>query len=154
MIFLMNGKPRVLRASLTVTLSLLAVVGWCQSAFADAATGLLETSAGTYVFTPATCAVHREDGIDDIEIGGPGTAPGGEEFYFELSAIGNELTVNLGVNGPFASSDRKLRAGRYASREFALEVSGMTMVARNLVLVDENRDPVDDDATLTIDCSG
>lgn len=116
--------------------------------------GVLETSAGAYEFTPTTCAIHNEDGVDDIEIGGPGTAPDGEGFYFELSSTGNDLTVNLGVDGPFASAERKLQAGIWVSQEFTVEVSGRTMTLRNLALVDENGRSVDDDAILTIDCGG
>lgn len=158
-----NMKPGILRAILLATLSLLAVAGCSpeagssQPAPADSTAkgvGVLEASTGAYEFTPMTCAVHKEDGVDDIEVAGPGTAPDGEEFYFELTSTGNELTVSLGATGPFDSADRRLRAGRYVSQEFAIDVSGGRMTVRHLVLVDENRQPVDDDATLTIDCGG
>ena len=37
--------------------------------------GTLQTSAGVYTFTPRSCLIHIEDGVPDIEIQGPGTAP-------------------------------------------------------------------------------
>ena len=154
MIFSMNWTPRTGREGFAVTLSLLAVFGCSQPASAGTGAGVLETSAGPYAFTPVMCAIYTEDGVDDIEVGGPGTAPDGEEFYFQLSSTGNELTVDLGVSGPFASADRNLRAGRYVSQEFVLEVMGRTMIAPSLVLVDQSGNTVDDDAILTLDCGG
>lgn len=121
---------------------------------AQSGVGVLETSAGIYEFTPTTCAIYQEEDIDDIELGGPGKAPDGEEFYFELSSTANALTINLGASGPFASADRRIQAGRYVSQPFTVEVSGAAVTARDLVLVDENGGPVDDDASLTVDCDG
>lgn len=46
---------------------------------AAAMRGVLETSAGLYEFTPTTCAIYRQDGADDIEVQGPGTASDGEK---------------------------------------------------------------------------
>src|SRR5690606_13114342 len=91
--------------------------GVCASALslvvavpADAEGAKLETSAGAYDFTPTICAVHKEDDVYDIEIGGRGIAPDGEEFYLEFSSTGDELSVGPGVDGPFASAARELRA--------------------------------------------
>jgi hypothetical protein len=153
------GAGRVVALSL----SLLALAGCAAEAespqpapanLATQASGVLQTSAGRYEFTPSTCAVYREDGVDDVEIGGSGTAPDGQAIYFELSSTGNSLSVGLGVDGPFASAERKLQAGRYVSREFTLEIAGETMFIGNLALVDENGQSVDDAAILTIDCGG
>ena len=121
---------------------------------AEAANARLETSAGAYIFTPTICAVHKEDDVYDIEIGGRGIAPDGEEFYLEFSSTGDELSVGLGVDGPFASAARELRAGRWVSREFTVDVSGGTITVLNLALVDENGQSVDGDATLKVDCDG
>jgi hypothetical protein len=114
--------------------------------------GVLKTSAGVYEFTPTTCAIYKEDGVDDIEIQGPGTAPDGEKFYFELSSTGNAITIELGVEAPFKTSDRQIRAGQYVSKAFTVDVSGLTISVPSLVLVDEKGQPVDINASLRIDC--
>lgn len=120
----------------------------------DSAKGVLETSSGIYQFTPNVCAIYSEDGIDDIEIGGPGTAPDGEDIYFELSSTANELSLGLGVNSAFAHAERSLKAGRYVSKEFTLAVMNRQISADDLVLIDENGTIIDDGASLTIDCGG
>jgi len=88
--FLTNMKPGILRTSLLATLSLLAVAGCSPEAGSSQpapagstakGVGVLETSAGAYEFTPMTCAVHKEDGVDDIEVAGPGTAV---DLHFNL----------------------------------------------------------------------
>lgn len=119
---------------------------------ANGKSGVLKTAAGNYKFTPTTCAISKEDGVDDVEIGGRGKAPDGEPFYFELSSTGNALSLGLGADGPFVSANRKLQAGRYVSQELAVEVSGRKITVQSLKLVDESGQRVDDDATLTIDC--
>jgi hypothetical protein len=119
---------------------------------AAAMRGVLETSAGLYEFTPATCAIYRQDGAVDIEVQGPGTASDGEKFFFELSSTANAMTIGLGVDGPFASPERKLEAGRVASQEFTIMASERQLSVSGLVLVDENGRSVDGDATLQIDC--
>jgi hypothetical protein len=116
-------------------------------------TGLLETSAGRYEFTPTTCAIYSHDGVDDIEIQGPGTAPDGEKFFIELSSTANAMTIGLGVDGPFSNSERELKAGRVASQEFTIVTSGRKLSVAGLMLVDENGRSIDDRATLSIDCS-
>jgi len=112
----------------------------------------LETSAGRYEFTPTTCAIYSQDGFDDIEIQGPGTAPDGEKFFFELSSTANAMTIGLGVDRPFASPQRQIQAGRVYSEEFTIVTSGRQLSVAGLVLVDENGASIDDGATLTIDC--
>lgn len=114
--------------------------------------GVLRTSVGHYQFTPETCAIFHEDGIDDIEIGGPGMAPDGEKFYFELSSTANEMAVVLGVDGPFTNSDKTLRAGAYISQEFTVTVSDRAISIPSLVLVDNDGQIVDDAASLKINC--
>ena len=118
------------------------------------AAGILETSAGRYEFTPATCAIYKDGDSHDIEIGGQGVAPDGEDFYFEFSSTANAISIGLGVDGPFASSDRVLRAGRSASQEFEVVVAGEKITVPALVLVDENFDVIDETASLSIDCEG
>lgn len=115
-------------------------------------TGVLETAAGRYEFTPTTCGIYSQDGVDDIEIQGPGTAPDGEKFFFELSSTANAMTIGLGVDRPFASPERKIHAGRVYSQEFTIVASGRQLSVADLVLVDENGASIDDGATLTIDC--
>src|SRR5690606_12925738 len=119
---------------------------------AAVAISALETSAGRYEFTPTTCAIYSQDGFDDIEIQGPGTTPDGEKFFFELSSTANAMTIGLGVDGPFASPERRIQAGRVYSQEFTIVASGRQLSVAGLVLVDENGASIDDGATLTIDC--
>ncbi|PWL16215.1 hypothetical protein DKP76_18700 [Falsochrobactrum shanghaiense] len=119
---------------------------------AAVAISALETSTGHYEFTPTTCAIYSQDGFDDIEIQGPGTTPDGEKFFFELSSTANAMTIGLGVDGPFTSPERQLKAGRIYSQEFTIVTSGRQLSVTNLMLVDENGASIDDHATLNIDC--
>lgn len=118
----------------------------------EAASGILQTTMGAYSFLPTTCAVYVEDGVNDIEIQGSGTAPDGEVFFFELSSTANAMTVGLGVDGPFVMPEREFTAGRVTSQEFSLVVTGAVISADNLALVDEQGRPVDSDASLRITC--
>lgn len=118
-----------------------------------AGSGALETAAGRYEFTPSTCAFYEQDGIYDIEIRGPGTAPDGEKFFFELSSTANALTIGLGVDRPYASPERKIEAGRVVSQEFEIVVAGEKLTVSDLVLVNEDGAPVGNGATLSINCS-
>lgn len=154
-------KPDAFRTRLVAALSLLFLAGCSaeaedpQSAASTTATkasGVLETSLGAYRFTPTSCGVHYEDGVLDIEMGGPGTAPDGEKIYFELSTIANHIVVKLGVDGPFKTSDRQLRAGQHVSETFTVDVSGKVISVSGLVLVDHQQDRVDANASLRIDC--
>ncbi len=148
---ILNRGPRVFRTGLAV-LSLLFLTGCsaeaenlqsATSATEMKASGVLDTSTGTYQFTPSSCGVHYEDGVLDIEIGGPGTAPDGEIFYFELSSIANQIIIELGVDGPFKTSDRQLRSGQHTSETFTIDVSDKLISVSGLVLVDEQGDRVD-----------
>lgn len=118
-----------------------------------AGSGALETAAGRYEFTPSTCAFYEQDGVYDIEIRGPGTAPDGEKFFFELSSTANALTIGLGVDRPYASPERKIEAGRVVSQEFEIVVAGEKLTINDLVLVNQDGAPVENGATLSIDCS-
>lgn len=154
--------PDTFGTGLVASLSLLLLAG-CSAGAEDSqsgaavttmkASGVLETSLGTYEFTPTSCGVHSENGVLDIEIGGPGKTQDGEEFYFELSSIANQIIVELGVDGPFKTSDRQLRAGQYSSQTFTVDVADEVISVTGLVLVDEKGDRVDADANLRIDCS-
>ncbi len=119
---------------------------------AAVAISALETSAGRYEFMPTTCGIYSQDGANDIEIQGPGSAPNGEKFFFELSSTANAMTIGLGVDSPFASPERRIQAGRVYSQEFTIVASGRQLSAAGLVLVDENGASIDNGATLTIDC--
>ncbi|PWJ83741.1 hypothetical protein C7441_108135 [Pseudaminobacter salicylatoxidans] len=116
------------------------------------AISVLETTTGRYEFTPTTCGIYSQDDFDDIEIQGPGTAPNGEKFFFQLSSTANAMTIGLGVDRPFASPERQIQAGRVYSQEFTIVTSGRQLSVAGLVLVDENGASIDDRATLTIDC--
>jgi hypothetical protein len=120
----------------------------------EKSTGILQTSMGTYEFTPINCAIHRENGVDDIEIRGPGTAPDGERIHFDLSSTANEVAVGLGVDSPFSSPKRQLKAGKYSSQEFAIVLSGSAIIISKLVLVDGQGQSIDSNASLRIDCAG
>ena len=123
------------------------------SELVKAGQGLLETSAGIYEFTPKTCAIYEEDGVFDIEIQGPGTAPDGEVFYFDFSSTANEMGLALGVDARFKSSDRKIQAGQFVSKLFEVEVSQKVISVRDLTLVDEQGHLVDSNAALRINCN-
>ena len=114
--------------------------------------GVLKTSVGNYEFTPTTCGLHREDDFDDIEIQGPGVAPDGEVFYFELSSTGEEMSVNLGVDNFFSSSERRLTAGRWTSEPYTIQTSGKKFTVSDIVLVDGDGARIDGAASLEIDC--
>lgn len=155
-------QPKTFRTGQAAALSLLLLAGCSaeagdpQSAAAGTmmkASGLLETSLGTYEFTPTSCGVHYEDGVLDIEIGGPGETQDGEKFYFKLSSIANQIIVELGVDGPFKTSDRQLRAGQHSSETFTVDVSDEVVSVTGLVLVNEQGDRVDANANLRIDCN-
>ncbi|MBB6261090.1 hypothetical protein FHS77_001638 [Paenochrobactrum gallinarii] len=118
-----------------------------------AGSGILETSAGRYEFTPTTCAFYEQDGAYDIELRGPGTTPDGEKLFFELSSTANALTIGLGVDRPYASPERQLKAGRIYSQEFDIVVADEKLTINDLVLVNEDGAPVGDGATLSINCS-
>lgn len=115
--------------------------------------GVLETTDGVYRFTPAVCAIHVEDGFPDIEVAGPGLTAEGESFYLDFSSTANEVTLELGVNKPFASVDRTVRAGEYVSSPFNSEVIGKTISVTDLNLINEQDEPVATGATMQIDCS-
>jgi hypothetical protein len=155
-------QTKTFRTGLAAALSLLLLAACSaeteaqQSAAATTtmkASGLLETSMGTYEFTPTSCGVHYEDDVLDIEIGGPSKTQDGEKFYFKLSSIANQIIVELGVDGPFKTSDRQLRAGQYTSETFIVDVADEVISVTGLVLVDEKGDRVDANANLRIDCS-
>ena len=115
--------------------------------------GVLQTAKGAYSFTPTSCVFHKEDGVYDIEIQGPGRTPDDEKFYFELSSTGNEMSVMLGVDAPFQSPERRLVAGQYVSEAFTIDVSDKSLSIPKLVLNDGRGELVDDSASLRIDCS-
>lgn len=164
-----HRKSRARRV-LTLSLGLLAIAACTPetstdgaAASADAAapaapatkhSGVLQTKQGAYRFTPTSCIFHKENGVYDIEIEGPGTAPDGEKFYFELTSTGNGVAVKLGVDGRYQSSDRKLIAGQHVTEAFTLDVSDKSLSIPKLVLADSNGQRVDDSASLRIDCNG
>lgn len=115
--------------------------------------GSLKTAQGIYKFTPRSCFFHQENGEYDIEIEGPGEAPDGEKLYFDLTSTGNAVSVKLGVDSRYTSSDRKLMAGQHVSQPFTFNVSDQVLSIAKLILVDENGNTVDENASLTINCS-
>ena len=117
---------------------------------ASAVTGVLETSGGSYEFTPVSCGIYLENGVYDVEIRGPGEAPDGKKFHLSLSTT--ELTINLGVDVPFKTTDLQIRAGQYVSQPFTVDVSGRIVSVPSLALVDERGQSVDANASLRIDC--
>jgi len=114
---------------------------------------VLETSTAIYAFTPVTCIIYMEDGVPDIEVQGPGLAPDGESFYFDFSSTANEMTIELGVDGPYKSVGRKLQAGQYVSTVFEVDVSDGIVSVTGLDLVDGQSELVDASASLRIDCN-
>ncbi|MFA5581232.1 MAG: hypothetical protein WDA25_04690 [Paracoccaceae bacterium] len=115
--------------------------------------GRLETAAGVYAFNATTCAIHTEDGMLDILIQGAGTTPDGDIFYLELQSMGGSLDIELGVDGPFQSLDRQIRAGEYVSAAFTIDATGGMITIPDLMLVDQDGQLVDARAQLWIDCN-
>lgn len=141
----------------------LALLGACKDNDSTAAaagsnasnySGVLKTSLGDYVIKPSTCAFSREGDFDDIEIMGPGVAPDGEVFFFQFSSTGEELSVGLGVDNFMAHSDRSLKAGRWLSEPFTVQMSenGRQFTVSNIALVDANQKRIEGRASLEIDC--
>src|SRR5690606_11975992 len=105
-----------------------------------------------YEFTPNVCGIYEEDGIFDIEIQGSGTAPDGEVFYFDFSSIANEMSIELGVDAPYQTAERQIRAGQFVSKAFVVEVTDKLISVPEITLVDEQGQQLDSNANLQIDC--
>lgn len=111
--------------------------------------GSLKTAQGVFEFTPAACAIYKEDDFYDIEVHGPGTSPDGEIVYFEFSSTAQSLNLSFGVDSVFASSDTTLQS----AGEMQIEVDDRKIRVTNLTLVDQNGATADTDASLEIDCA-
>lgn len=116
-------------------------------------TGILQTAAGIYEFKATSCAVYAADDDHDIEIRGPGTAPDGGVFYFELTSTGNAIVLELGVDKPFESMDQQIKAGQFYSKPFTITVEDRLITVTDLALVDGNGAALDPDARLQINCA-
>lgn len=123
------------------------------AAAAATGSGVIKTSGGDYRFTPTTCAIGVEGGVDDIEIGGAGVGPDGAPIYVEFSSTANALDIGLGVDRPFVTAERQIRGGRSASRPFEITVSGQVVKAASVSLKKENGETFDDNASFEITCS-
>lgn len=119
---------------------------------ASTRSGVITTSAGVYRFTPRTCAMGVEDGVHDIEVGGPGVGPDGQPIYVEFTSTGNALDIGLGVDGAFATAERRLIAGQHVTQPIAFEVSGNVIRASGVALGTDQGERVDDNASFEIDC--
>lgn len=117
------------------------------------ADGFVTTSAGSYVFAPTVCAVVVEDGIDDVEIAGAGTAPDGQRVYVTFTSTGNELQIGLGVDQAFATANHTLTGGQYVTQPFAVTVAGKLVRASGIVLANEQGVTVESDAGFEVDCN-
>ena len=93
------------------------------------------------------------DGVPDVEIGGPGTAPDGERVYVELSSTANALDIGLGVDTKFASPERGLRAGQHVTRPFTVTVTDRVVRASGIALASKQGESVDQNASFEADCS-
>lgn len=112
-------------------------------------TGTLKTVSGIYTLAPKTCTIYKDDDFYDIEVHGPGTGPGGEKVYAELSSTGDSLSVGLGVDSMFDSADKTMRS----EGKLQIHVDGSKIRAVEIKLVDQDQQVVDTNATLEIDCS-
>lgn len=136
-------------AAVAVIITILGVSSTAQAA----QQGVLETPNGRYEFTPRSCGVHVEDGVYDIELNGPGVAPDGEKIYFEYTSTGNAISVELGVDQPFKSSDRQIRAGQFITEKLNLEVNDNKIEITDIVLMDENNAIMNGKGALVVDCN-
>ncbi len=114
--------------------------------------GVVATSSGRYAFTATTCVASTVDGAVDAEISGPGTGPDGEPIFVDFTAVGQELTIGLGVDKPFSSPERMLRGGQYVTRPFTVALTGRTVRATNINLVTDEGSSIDDQASFEVDC--
>ena len=105
--------------------------------------GVVETAGGRYTFAATTCAIHLEGDAWDVEIAGPGKAPDGEKVFVQFSSTGDVLTIDLGIDSAFDSSERSWQAGQYITNKLKVDVSGRTVRVAELELVDlqGNRQP-------------
>lgn len=148
-----DGGRKARRAVLAACGLVLGLAGGAVGAGEPVAPGMIETAAGLYMFMPDGCGIYQGDDGPDIEIGGTGVTADGEGFYFALSSTGNAVSIGFGADGPFASAERRLVAGRHVSEAFDLEVEGQVISAPRLVLVDDSSGAVvDDGARMRIDC--
>lgn len=115
-----------------------------------ARTGVVETEAGAYTFNPTRCAIYKEDGVDDIEISGPGSGADGGKIFVDFSSTANALEIALGVDTQFASADRKIRAGQYVTEPMDIEVDGRIIRVAQLVLEDDAGQRLN--GSLEVDC--
>lgn len=93
------------------------------------------------------------DGVPDVEIGGPGTAPDGERIYVDLSSTANALDIGLGVDTKFASSERSLRAGQHITSPFKVTLTDRVVRASGIALVNNQGESIDQNASFEADCS-
>ena len=110
---------------------------------AGSSSGVVETAGGRYTFTATSCAIHLEGDRWDVEIAGPGEAPDGEKVFVQFSSTGDVLTIDLGIDSAFESSERSWQAGQYITNKLKVDVSGRTVRVAELELVDVqgNRQP-------------
>lgn len=124
-----------------------------SSSNTSAATGTIVTSFGRYIFTPSHCGIGVEEGVDDIEIGGPGKSPDGEPIYVEYSSTADELEIKLGVDKPSTTSEHKFVAGQHTTQSIEYSVSGMTVRATGISLANGQGEIIDTEASFEINCS-
>jgi hypothetical protein len=111
---------------------------------AGGGTGLVVTDEGDYSFAATTCVQYE----DEIEVGGPGTAPDGTPVFVTMSAGEGyaNLRIDLGVDDEFTSSDDILISG-----DLEHDASG-SVITGSASLRDGSGGPDSVDATFEIDC--
>ncbi len=111
--------------------------------------GAIHTQKGTFTFAPSVCAVYKEGETYDIEVYGPGVSPGGEKVFVNFSSTAQALDINFGVDSVFASADMQF----LSQGDLHVQVDGRKVRVEAISLHDQNRQLVDTDVTLEIDCS-
>ncbi len=129
-----------------------ATVLWTGTTAMAAQPGVLETPNGRYEFSLRSCAIYLDDGKYDIELQGPGIAPDGEKIFIEYSSTAEAISVKLGVDQPYKSTDRTIKAGNYVTEAMKLTVTDNIIEIHDIVLMDENDKIIDGTGTLTVDC--
>jgi hypothetical protein len=107
-------------------------------------TGLVATADGNYAFAPSTCVIFG----DEVEVGGPGTAPDGGPVFISMDAGEGyaNLRIDLGTDDEFTSGSEFMISG-----DLTFALSGST-VSGSAALRNGAGGPDSTEVTFEVDC--